>query len=76
MQFIRDAVADEDLRECSFQPKTNERYVSMDGLTQEIQYRDQAERFADTPFKRLHVSARSSKFKNRRDKDSEQIDYE
>lgn len=29
-QMIRDAVADEDLRECSFQPKTNAQYISMD----------------------------------------------
>ena len=69
MQMIRDAVADEDLRECTFQPKTNERYVSMDSITRELQYKGQSGR--DSSFSRLHASGRSSRFKNRKDKNSE-----
>ena len=74
--MIRDAVADADLEECSFMPKTNKAYIVLDNLTGETTYKDQSDNFSDKPFERLHDSARGHKFKNRKDKDSEQIDYE
>ena len=71
MQVIRDALEDQDLSHCSFHPKTNDRYVLMDCLTGEIYCKESAEKFKKSGFNRLQISARSNKFKNRRDKDAE-----
>ena len=76
IQMIRDALEDSDLNQCSFQPKTNDRYISMDSLTGEIYCKQSAEKFKESIFDRLQISARSKKFRNRRDKDAEQLDFE
>ena len=57
-------------------PKTNKAYIVLDNLTGETTYKDQSDNFSDKPFVRLHDSSRGHKFKNRKDKNSEQIDYE
>ena len=37
--MIRDGQADFDLHECTFKPKTNKRYSSMDFLSEQIRFK-------------------------------------
>jgi hypothetical protein len=77
----RDAEADFDLRECTFVPKTNEKFTSRDAVTDRVHYFQTKEYVGsnghETSFdQRLQDSMLCHRLRSRQDKSTEQIDFE